>query len=306
VICVEAVFFCIIFGIIVRGTGFPIPNFSGLRSFLAFSVPQVPSGILLWIIASSDRYFITHFLDLSQTGVYSSSNVLGGVISLCFTPINYVLYPAVSKAWEQKRISEVKNYFEYSNKLFLTLAIPGAAGIAILSQPILTVLTTSQYLAGWELVLLVAIGTIFLGIYQNNAYIILLVKQTRWLPLMILVASATSLGVNFMLIPRIGILGAAISNIASYLVLAAIVSWWARKTINYHFDVKYLGKVIAATIMMSLCLYFLKTGGVWRIIAAIICGIIVFGIVLFVLRAFSRQDKILIKQTLGGRVPWRR
>ena len=300
---VDTALFGVLFYIVVRGVGFPTPNFKNLRGFLAFSIPQIPSGILLWIIAFSDRYFITHFLDLSQTGVYSSSNVLGGIISLCFSPINYVLYPAVSRAWEEKRLSEVKNYFEYSNKLFLTLAIPAAAGVAILSQPLLQVLATSQYLAGWQLVLLVAVGTIFLGIYQNNAFIILLIKKTQWLPFMILLASATSLGVNFLLIPRIGILGAAVSNIAAYFVLAAIVSWWARKSINYNFDIKYLGKVVAAALIMSAGLYFFKVEG-WLIVAAIIGGIIIFGAALLILRAFSRQDKVLIKQVLGERVPW--
>jgi len=80
------------------------------------------------------------------------------MIALFFSPVAFVLLPAVSRAWEQRRQADVKNYFEYSTKLFLTLAIPAALGLAILSQPLLKTLTTSAYLAGGGLVLLIAIG----------------------------------------------------------------------------------------------------------------------------------------------------
>ena len=96
------------------------------------------------------------------------------------SPIAFVIFPWVSRLWEENRIPAVKSYFEYAARLFLTLAIPSALGMFILSQPLLKILTTSEYLAGGVLVLLVAIGTIFLGIYQINVYIVLLAKKTKW------------------------------------------------------------------------------------------------------------------------------
>jgi len=77
-ILAELMFVLYILYLITHAEGFPVLNFTGMKQFLAFSVPQMPSGVLLWIIAASDRYFITHFLGLSETGIYSSSNALGG------------------------------------------------------------------------------------------------------------------------------------------------------------------------------------------------------------------------------------
>jgi len=303
-ITVETIFVISVFSMIIRDIGLPIPNFGGLKAFLAFSVPQIPSSILMWIIGVSDRYFITHFLGLSQTSIYSTSDALGGLISLFFTPISFVLLPVLSRLWENKRIAEVRTYLEYSTKLFLTIAIPAALGLALLSQQLLQILTTSQYLAGSELVLLVAFGTIFLGIYQINMYIILLVKQTKWLPLMILGATVISVGINITLIPIIGIIGGAIATIASYFVLATIVTVWTRKAISYRFDLKFLIKVIAAALLMALCLYFLNAKSVLGIMIAIIAGTVIYGCALLLMRAFSQQDKRLVKQTISGIIPW--
>jgi len=299
----EAVFVATVFGMIIREIGFPKPGLQGLRHYLSFSVPQIPAGALLWIVNASDRYFITHLLDLSQTGTYSASYTLGSLVSLFYAPIGFVLLPSVSKFWERRELTKTRNYFEYSTRLFLALAIPATAGLYILSQPVLGILTTSEYMVGGGLVLLVALGTIFLGLYQINAYIVLLVQQTKWLPLMIGVAAAVNAGINIALIPKIGIMAAGISTIVSYLILATIVMLWTRRALSYKVDFKFLGKVVGATVIMAACLRFIPTSSAWRLILAIIAGAAIFALMLWLLRAFSPQDKKLIRETLLGLNP---
>jgi O-antigen/teichoic acid export membrane protein len=126
------------------------------------------------------------------------------------------------------------------------------------------------------------------------------------MPLMILIASAISVGINTALIPEIGIIGAAISNLASYLVLAGIVTFWARKVLNYTFGPVYVTKIIIASAAMSAALYFLKVDSALGIILSIIGGSAIYTAFLFLLKAFTNQDKRLIKQTLGSLIPARK
>jgi O-antigen/teichoic acid export membrane protein len=288
---------------IVKDIGFPIPNLSGLKAYLIYSIPQMPVVVLLWVISLSDRYFITHFISLSQDGIYSSSNTVAGLTALFYAPISYVLFPMVSKLWEQQRLAEVKMYFEYSIRLFLTFAVPGAIGISILSQALLKLLTTSEFLAGEYLVLLLAFGGVFLGIYQIYINLILLGKQAKLLPLMTAVAAIASVILNIILIPLLGITGAAISNFASYLILAAIVMVRAKKTMIIEYNLRYYGKVILSSLGMMLCLIFLKADTIWSIILAAIIGSIVFVLGLLFLKAFSQQDFQFIKRTINNLVP---
>ena len=289
---------------IIRDIGFLVPNLRGLRGFLAFSVPQIPAAILIYILIVIDRYFITHFLGLSQTGIYSSSSTLAGLMALFHMPISFVLFPVVSRLWLQKRFEDVKSYVEYSIRLFLTLAIPAAVALAILSQPLLSILTTSEYLAGLELVLVLSLGTIFFGLYLLNVDIILLVKQAKFRPFVIAAATSINIIMNIMLIPQIGIMGAGISNLASHFVLAVIVTIWARKIFTYDLDFKYLGKVMVAVLVMALCVYFIEANDVLGIITAVIIGLSIFGGTLFLMRAFTRQDRSLIRKVFQGLMPW--
>jgi O-antigen/teichoic acid export membrane protein len=298
VVGVGLIYSVIVLAMIVQELGFPPPSSSGLGRYLAFSIPQMPSGILLWSIGAGSRYFLTHLMSLSDAGVFSASYTLGNLIALFFNPIAFVLSPALAKAWEQKQQSRVRTYLERSSKLFLGLAIPAVAGLYILSEPLLRVLTTSEYAVGSDIVLLVSVGTLFLGIQEINLYVIYLVQKTRWMPLMYGAAAAASVGLNVALIPRIGIAGAAISIMVSYFLLAGIVTVWARTATGYRFDWLFLFKVILAAAVMAVCVSLIPVSGVASIVLAVIMGTIIFGVGLLILRAFSKEERQLIKGVL--------
>ena len=303
IIITEALFLSLVFGMIVNEVGIPHPSFQGIKSYLSFSAPMIPSGALFWVITSSDRFFITHLLSLSEAGIYSVSHTLGSLVSLFWVPIGFVLFPMVSKLWEQNDLAKVKNYFEYSTKLFLTLAIPAAVGLHILSQPLIGILTTAEFMVGGGLVFLIALGTVLLGLWQINNYIILLVEKTKWLPLIIGLAALINAGINMVLIPQVGIMGAAISTIVSCFVLSAIVTVWARRAISYKLDFKFLSKVVLSALLMAFCLRFIEIGSDLSIILGVIAGASIFALGLLLLRAFSKQDRSLVREALSGLNP---
>jgi len=300
IIVAQALFVVVTFLLITKELGFPRLRFNGLKRFLAFSLPYIPSGIAFFIISSSDKYFIAHLLNLSEAGIYAASYSIGSLILFFSSPLIFVLYPKLIKLWEHKETARLRNYLEYSIKLFLALAIPGSVGLYFLSQPLLGLLATPEYAVGGLIVLLIALGTTMYGIYQIAVCIICLAEQTKWLPLAISLSAAINICINLALIPALGIIGAACSMAIAYLLLAIIVAVWAGKIFNYSFDLKFIAKIVLATILMAFCISFIKIGGALGIALTTITGLIIFGAGLFFLRAFSRDDQALIKEILSG------
>jgi len=300
IVAVATIVVIIVFWMIVKEIGWPKPAIEGLKGYLAFSIPLLPSGILFWAISFSDRFFITYLLNLSQAGIYAASFSIGNLIFLFYSPIAVMLLPVLSNLWEQQEISKVRNYLKYSNKLFITLAIPGAAGLYILSQPLLGIFTTPDYVAGGSLVLLIAVAAILNGMYQINLCVILLARQTKWLVPVITIAAVANIGFNLALIPIFGITGAAIAAVISYLILAATVMVWARKVISYTMSFEFLAKVIAGALLMTLCISFINIGGVLGIVTAVVAGVVIFGSWMWITRAFSSVDIELIKEIILG------
>jgi len=95
-------------------------------------------------------------------------------------------------------------------------------------------------------------------------------------------------------IPDFGINGAAIGSLVCNIIACLIGYIVLIKTINFNFSfIKYILKPIIATIVMGLCsysIYISINGERLAIIISIIIAIITYGISIFILRIFTRDE----------------
>ncbi len=73
--------------IIVRKHGFRLPLFSRIREYLRFSLPLTPNIAVMWVINASDRYIITYFMSVADTGIYNAAYSIGSYASFLIMPI---------------------------------------------------------------------------------------------------------------------------------------------------------------------------------------------------------------------------
>jgi O-antigen/teichoic acid export membrane protein len=300
IVATDTLIMIVIFSMIAKDIGLPSlhVNIVDLRKYCIFSIPQIPSVFLLWIISYSDRFFITHYLGIDQSGIYSVSYAIGNLIYLFFMPIGVVLFPILAKFWGNGEISRIRNYFEISLKVFLLFSIPSVIGLFVISDPLTQIIATSEYIAGSILVFLIALGVMFYGIYNLNAYLILLNQnQVWWLPLVAMPA-IISICMNSLLIPRIGIIGAGISNCISLLLLATATKVWANRVVEYSIDNYFILKIIIATIFMWGCIHPIMVNTVYGLFGVISLAVLIYTSIIVLLRTFSHKDLLLIRESI--------
>ena len=291
-------FFAYVLASVALEKGLPMPNFSGWKTYLAFSLPLVPLGLLRWVVNASDRYFITHMLDLSQTGIYSVSYTLGTLISMFAFPIFYVLFPKVSKHWDEGNRSLVKKYLGYSTLFFLLVSIPATLLLYYLSQPLLAVVLSSEFVAGADLVLLISFSSIMMGLFQINVYIIYLMKKTSRMLLVFLAGAGINVAGNILLIPLMGIKGAAVSTLVSYATLCAMMTVWGKRELDYSLaGLPFLGKLALAATLMAFCLALFNVKSLFEITASGLLAMTAFAATLFALRIFTNNELRFFKET---------
>ena len=155
-------------------------------------------------------------------------------------------------------------------------------------------------MAGRGLVLVIAVACVLLGIYQLNAYVILLNRQTTWVTPLIAVAAAVAIAGNLVLIPVIGIMGAAVSLMFANLVLAVTSMIWAYKVVGNIMDIWFLIKAVVGAALMAWCVSIIPLGGIPGLFVMVIMGIVIFALFMWLTRAFSKDDIILAKDILSG------
>ena len=239
-------------------------------------------------------------LDLTQLGIYAASYSLGNIIMFISMPIVFILYPQLVRLWESNERIRLRLYLESSLKLFIALAVPAAVGLFILSQSLLSIMTTPEYAVGGVLVLLLSCGILFYGIYQITVCIICLREQTKWLPVALVIPVAVNIIINMILVPELGIIAAAYAMLSAYFLMALIVSIWAWRIFEYSFFPVFVLKIVIATTLMALSLSLIRLNGIIYLVVATVAGIIIYSGILFILRAVSKDDRIIISEIIAG------
>ncbi len=186
-----------------------------LRPLLKIAIPLFPIFIVYWIFNSSDRLMITQLLGTSETGLYSVGSKLGHASQLIYMAFaGGWQYFAFSTMREDDQVGSNSKVFEYLG----VISFSATAFICALARPIYTLLFTAEYASSYIISPYLFLAPLLLMLYQVGANQFLVIKKT-WPNLLILAGGAVcNIIMNFVLIPRIGIEGAAIATLAGYII----------------------------------------------------------------------------------------
>ncbi len=297
-LAIRAPLFIAGFLLVKRQIRFALPSLVTIRPYLAYSLPLLPAALCFWIITMSDRYVIGYFLDAASIGLYSAAYTLGSGISLFYAPFSTVLLPAITNLYENNKIPEVKTHLRYSLKLFLTFAIPSVFGLSILSKSLLTTLATSEFVESYLIIPLIAVATLLFFCAPLGTSILYLVKRTKVIGLIYTISAIINIIGNIILVPRIGITGAAISTLLTFAIHLLIVWRISFKEIPFNIDVRFIIKSLISSAIMGVLIWKLNPAGAVEIAIAIVAGAGVYFAILILLKGFTRGEYAFLKDVI--------
>jgi len=299
ILVIRGLLFLIMFYLVISEIGLKLPKFSKIREFLKFGLPTLPLTISSWVVVSSDRYIIAYFLGVTFVGSYSAGYALGNIITLFLLPFGVVLFPYVSKLYDEGKEDDVKTILRYSLKYFLLFAIPSVFGLSLFSKQLLTIFSTPEIaFQGYIITPFIALSNLLYGMYVFFVQPFFLVEKTKVLGITWIASAAVNLGLNIVFVPRIGIIGAAITTLIAYTVSVTIAAHYSPKYFTFDIDKLFILKSIAASIMPSIVIIAFQPTGILEIL--LLSGIyaVVYVAILFVLKSFTTSEIQFLKELL--------
>jgi O-antigen/teichoic acid export membrane protein len=183
-----------------------------------FGLPLVPSALALWAINFIDRFFVNAYKGLGEAGVYSLAVRASSVI--VFLMIAFRLaWPAFAYSIEDDATAKRTYSFVLTYLLFVCCWMSLALGtLAPWIVRVLAPSTPAFYRAEEAVGLLSFASTAYAG-YTVLAIGIGRARRTQFNWIVSGAAAALNVGLNFVLIPRYGMMGAAVSTAAAYVAL---------------------------------------------------------------------------------------
>ena len=224
-----------------------------LREALRFGLPRVPHAAAQQVIAVGDKFVLKLFVTVENIGVYS--------MAVSFGLVEKLFLSAFESAWAPFYYATVRE--PDAPRTFRVITTYGVAVLALLTAGVSATgreaaqaMTHGFLLAPddprWADVSTViswtAIGVFFQGFYLLTSIGLNITKRTTYYPIATISAAAVNILLNFLLIPRFGIVGAAWANGAGYAVQAGLGYAFAQRFYPIAYEWGRLARVCAAAI----------------------------------------------------------
>lgn len=198
-----------------------------VRHMLVFSLPLVPAAVAGWTLNLSDRYIVAAVEGTRSVGLYSAGYTVGLAINALAVAPFTLAWGATY--WELAKQPGTRQAIARVMTGYLAIASFAALGLSALATDIFRVLLTPDFEPGRFVTPFSAFAYVLYGAFTVATTGLNLESQTRKLPGLMGVAAVANLLLNLALVPLVGYLGAAVSTVVSYGLLAVTAGWVSQR-----------------------------------------------------------------------------
>lgn len=244
-----------------------------LKKMLIYSVPLILNALSWWIINSSDKYMLEYYMSEYEVGIYSVAAKIPALLS-AFSSL-------FGQAWT---ISSVKEYdstadrsFYYNIfKMFATAMCISTCALLLIIKPFMMVYVGVNFKDSWQYVPILLISALFGSLSSFFGAMYVATRQNIKCTTSTLICAITNIILNFLLIPRFGIMGATTATAIAYIVIGIYRMLDCQKT--FYFKIDYLKHGIAVFLIILQAIVVIVCDNSLRYIVSVT----IFGILLIV------------------------
>jgi O-antigen/teichoic acid export membrane protein len=268
-----------------------------LRHALSFGLPKVPHALAYQVLNLSDRKLLDWFASRELAGIYHVAYQFGMGIKLFLSAFELAwspfIYSILKRADHPQTLARIATY---ASIVLWTMALC----IAVLSRELLFLMTTPEFHAGYPIIPLIVLAHVFQGMFLLTSIGIGISKNTYPFPVMTLAAAVLNVSMNLVLIPRLGMMGAAWATIAGYALMLIMGVYYSHRLYPLPFEWGRIARIALA----ALFCYGLSLLAPAEILPALTVKVFVlalFPATLYLL-GFFRDDEIRqLKRVLASR-----
>ena len=191
-----------------------------LRRLFRFGLPTMPAEVSLYALNFVDRLIIVRSLGLAEAGLYSlgvkfaqAVNVLVRGFQLAWPPLAYSI----------RDDDEARRFYATVVTLFVAGCSFVVAGMWLFSRWIVRALAAPEYFASHEVIGLIAAAVTLYALYLVLVVILGRTGRTEFNLPAALTALVANVVLNLILVPPLGIVGAGLALVVSYLLVLGLM-----------------------------------------------------------------------------------
>lgn len=264
-----------------------------IKRMLTFSLPLVPASVAAWTLNLSDRYLVQAFDGSQAVGIYSAGYTIGLAINALAVAPFTLAWGATF--WEIAKTPSAPQTYARVMTGFVIFAGFIALGLSALSTDLLRLLFQPAFEPSRFVVPFSAFAYVLYGTYTIGATGLNVEGRTRILPLTLGAVAIGNVALNLVLIPSFGYMGAAVSTLISYGLLALSTTVVGQRYYPVPWDLPRIAGAVSLAMGLAAAALLGPDHVAWRLgcIAA-------YPALVVLLRIVRKNDLLLLGAALPG------
>ncbi len=214
-----------------------------LGQLIGYGMPLILSNLALFTLNFSDRYFLQHFRSLTVVGLYAVGYKFGFMV-------NYLLVLPFTSMWQARMyiVHQRPDHARIFGQVFVfysVLLIFAALALAMFSPELIHLMVARNFSAAEPVIPIVAAAYAFCGISYCARTGSFVTGKTGVLAVLSVATAVLNLSLNWALIPREGMMGAAWATLVSFMALAAANYWFSQRVIRLPLGISRVSGAVA-------------------------------------------------------------
>jgi O-antigen/teichoic acid export membrane protein len=218
-----------------------VPDFAVLRRLTRFGLPTMPAELSLYSLNFIDRLLLVRLAGLGDAGLYS--------LSIKFAQSVNVLVKGFQLAWPPLAYSirdddEARRAYAVIVTWFVTVCTFFVVGIWLLAPWIVRVLAAPEFFESYKTIGLISTGVMLYALYLVLVVVLGRTGRTEYNFPATGAGTIANIGLNLVLIPPLGPVGAGLALVASYAVVLVLMYVFTQRLFRVPYEWLRLGQVV--------------------------------------------------------------
>lgn len=191
----------------VRSTG---TDYGSIRPVLSYSLPLALVGAIHATVGQVDFFVIGYFLPSADVGVYRIGFLLASNLLIVLASVKPIFKPMIAERAGDR--DALRAHYRLATRWVAMLVLPIAITLALAARTYLTLLFTAEFAAADAVVTLLVLGYLVNAGFGPEGTMLEGLGHTRFQLLNTVVLVGTNAVLDVLLVPRLGIVGAAVGT----------------------------------------------------------------------------------------------
>ncbi len=274
-----------------------------IKSLFSFSFWIFLTASGFTIFATADTILIGYYLSNADVGIYRVAYQITGAVLFIATALNTALFPRMSRWNTDGDLLSISSALTRAISFSLMLAIPVVVGGIILGDRLLYYLYGADFVAGTSALVVLLVMQIFSVFVTLQILCLNAMNYPKNSFIATSLAAVINIGLNIILIPFMGILGAAIATLISVTLNATLSHFLLSRNLKISIERKSIGNILISTCLMAGVVLALRIASgipsISYLLVIVAAGSLLYFFILFRIDANLRNEAGDLLRSIG-------